>query len=77
MNVNRHYSLLSNPSVAEDAKVEDLALVKFFEGHVQNVHPFFGRVAPGTRKDGTTGTERLYHAVCAVGVSRDGMTEGC
>lgn len=53
-----------------------LAVEKLFERHTQDVNPSFRRIASGAREDGTAGTERLYHAVCAVGVSRDGMTKG-
>lgn len=49
MNVDRYYPLLSDPGVAEDAEVEDLTMEELLQGHVQNVDPFFGGVASGTR----------------------------
>lgn len=48
MDVDGDDSLLPYPGVAQDTEVEDLPVKKFFERHVQNVHPLLWRVGPST-----------------------------
>ena len=65
------YLFLPGPGISEDTKMKKPPMKKFFQGHVQHVHPFLGRVAPGAGKDGAAGAKGLDRVVGAFGVSRE------